>query len=467
MQRDNNAANRHKRGEIESKGMDKIIDVAQIMRDIRAQIIPDDRDSYFIFPKSEDDILASHLNELNRIFDFIADRRNDNSEHLDIGKRLPAFGRFNALMKKILIFLARVVRKAARVITRDQVTVNYNVDKCLKALVESDAEMFRSLNTVKEGTGAEMLRSIAAAKEEINAEIIRSLAAVREEINAETIRSLAAAKEEITETGKDARQVLHMQLTGQIEELRAEFDQDERIENITLPPDMYLRFEDQFRGSEKEITDRLKYYLDKYVYKYISKSEGDLIVDLGCGRGEWLALLKENGYHAKGVDLNEVMVQTCLGKDTDAVLADATDFLRKQESNTLKAVTAYQLIEHLRVRQLTELLVEIHRVLKPGGITILETPNANNVAVGSFSFYLDPTHRRPVHQEYIRFLAKEIGFGQAEIAYWKEDEIQQWFNSVVSADEETVTKSAMLRTLAESVKNIVYTSPDYALIAVK
>jgi predicted TPR repeat methyltransferase len=425
LQRDNIAVNWHKRGEIESKGMDKIIDVAQIMRDIRAQIIPDDQEIFDLTLKSEDDVLTPHLNELNRIFDFIARTRNDSSEHLDIGKRLPAFNRFNALMKKILIFLARVVRKAARVITRDQIIVNYNVDKCLKALVESDAEI---------------LRSVVALKDEM---------------------------ERFSKAGKDARQTLHTQLMGQIAELRAEFDQDERIENITLPPDMYLRFEDKFRGSEKEISDRLKYYLDKYVYKYISKSEGDLIVDLGCGRGEWLALLKENGYHAKGVDLNEIMIQTCLEKDTDAVLADATDFLRKQEAKTIKAVTAYQLIEHLKVRQLTELLVEIHRVLKPGGITILETPNANNVAVGSYSFYLDPTHRRPVHQEYIRFLAKEIGFGTAEIAYWKEDEIQQWFNSVVSADEETVTKSAMLRTLAESVKNIVYTSPDYALIAIK
>jgi O-antigen chain-terminating methyltransferase len=398
--------------------MDRIIDVAQIMRDIRAQIIPNANESFIPDLESENRLLVSNRNELNRIFDFIENTRRDSNEHLAIGSRLPSFNRFNTLVKRLLLFLVRIVRKATRFITRDQIIVNQNVDVCLKALVESNMEIFRAISAVHNDT----------------------------------------AKLHVP---------LHVPLEEQLTTLQTKVEEIHKNATTVLPPEMYMRFEDQFRGKEEEIRRRQNYYLEKYISQHIQNAEDDTIIDLGCGRGEWLNLLKEKGFHAKGVDSNEAMIQTCQAKGLDVVLADAIYFLRMQESNTIKALSSYQLIEHLHLWQLSELLLESYRVLKPGGIMILETPNPNNVEVGSSAFYIDPTHKRPVHQEYLAFLAKEIGFNQVEITYWKQDEIQNWFDSIVSSDEDTISKSAMLRTLAESVKKVVYASPDYALIAIK
>ena len=180
----------------------------------------------------------------------------------------------------------------------------------------------------------------------------------------------------------------------------------------------YVVFEDACRGSREQIRSSLSNYLP-----YIRQARDTLelpdsevrLMDLGCGRGEWLGLLNEQGWQAEGVDINKVMVQDCVNKGLSVVQQDVISYLKQQSSDSILAVTAFHIIEHIPFASLLSLFEESIRVLKPGGLIIFETPNVENILVGSHTFYHDPTHRNPVTPTSVQFLAHYIGFCQVEI----------------------------------------------------
>jgi 2-polyprenyl-3-methyl-5-hydroxy-6-metoxy-1,4-benzoquinol methylase len=177
---------------------------------------------------------------------------------------------------------------------------------------------------------------------------------------------------------------------------------------------LYAALEDEFRGSRSEIKERLSFYLPKLTEAGIG-SEAMPVLDVGCGRGEWLELLREQQMTASGIDLNRVLLAICEERGLPAIEAEAVAYLRSLPEASLGAVTAFHLIEHLTLPQLLNLLDAIWRVLKPGGMAIFETPNPNNMFVSSRYFYLDPTHRHPVPPLLGRFLAEARGFERVEI----------------------------------------------------
>jgi 2-polyprenyl-3-methyl-5-hydroxy-6-metoxy-1,4-benzoquinol methylase len=175
----------------------------------------------------------------------------------------------------------------------------------------------------------------------------------------------------------------------------------------------YLAFEDRFRGTRNEIKKRMRVYLPFLKREGISQSEG-AILDVGCGRGEWLQLLRESNYSkASGVDSNASMVEQCRGHGLDVTLTDGISHLETLRSGALAVLTAFHLIEHLSFSQLMKLLAESQRVLAPGGLAIFETPNARNILVGASDFYRDMTHRNPIHPDTITFALESVGFRDA------------------------------------------------------
>jgi O-antigen chain-terminating methyltransferase len=176
----------------------------------------------------------------------------------------------------------------------------------------------------------------------------------------------------------------------------------------------YVALEDEFRGSREDIKDRLSDYLPNLAEAGMG-SQAMPILDVGCGRGEWLELLRERDWQASGVDLNRVLVAMCQERGLPVIEADAIDYLRSLPEASLGAVTAFHLIEHLPLPRLIDFLDATVRVLKPGGMAIFETPNPNNVFVSSRYFYLDPTHRHPIPPALGQFLAEARGLRRIEI----------------------------------------------------
>lgn len=177
---------------------------------------------------------------------------------------------------------------------------------------------------------------------------------------------------------------------------------------------LYLALEDAFRGTPGEIGERLGIY-PPLLAKAGMKAGVDSILDLGCGRGEWLLLLKKEGFRAAGCDTNEMMVEECLAMGLDVTSAGLIDFLNSQPAASASAVTAFHVVEHLPLETMIRALGAALRVLRPGGLIILETPNPQNMLVGTHNFYLDPTHRNPLPAPLLRFLLEERGFCMVEL----------------------------------------------------
>jgi SAM-dependent methyltransferase len=175
----------------------------------------------------------------------------------------------------------------------------------------------------------------------------------------------------------------------------------------------YVEFEDNFRGTSEDITARLQVYLP-YLQRF-SGDESATVVDIGCGRGEWLRLLEQNQIKAVGIDMNLAMVETCLEQGLSAHCLDAIDYLREQPEASLAAITGFHIIEHLPFKILLSLFDAALRALRPDGLIIFETPNPENLSVGACNFYFDPTHLNPIVPAVAQFMAKQRGFVKADI----------------------------------------------------
>jgi len=220
----------------------------------------------------------------------------------------------------------------------------------------------------------------------------------------------------------------------------------------------YVSFEDEFRGEREDIKMRTAHYLETLAAAGIEHA-GGVVLDLGCGRGEWLEVLSEQGYTCRGVDLNNVMLEDSLARGFDVVEADAVDYLRGLADDSLAAITSMHLVEHLPHNVLIRLLDEAIRVLRPGGVLILETPNPENLTVGSCWFYLDPTHRNPIPPALLQWVVQQRGFAQPVVERLSEHrgvpDIQR-----VSED---VPGAAQINQMIEWFT----AAPDYAVIARK
>lgn len=166
----------------------------------------------------------------------------------------------------------------------------------------------------------------------------------------------------------------------------------------------YSAFEAQFRGNRELIENRLN------IYKNILNRSDGVVIDLGCGRGEWLSLLRQWGINATGIDSDSEMVKICRDYDLNVINDDIFIALDKYEDNSIGVISAIHVIEHLPFNMVIQLLNSCKRVLKSGGIIILETPNSENILVSSSEFFLDPTHLKPIPAKLLNFAAEYCGF---------------------------------------------------------
>ena len=178
--------------------------------------------------------------------------------------------------------------------------------------------------------------------------------------------------------------------------------------------DFYLQLEDKFRGSESLIKDRLGFYTS-YIAKLDKKLQKTPFLDIGCGRGEFLDLLNKNHQKARGLDLSSAMVKRAKERGYDVVEEDALSYLSAQKSEVFAGVSGFHLVEHIPFEQLIRLFNECYRTIKQDGMVIFETPNPENLTVGSLNFYYDPSHLHPLPPLLLAFCLEYSGFKNVEI----------------------------------------------------
>lgn len=210
----------------------------------------------------------------------------------------------------------------------------------------------------------------------------------------------------------------------------------------------YRAFEDKHRGSRELILGRLNAYAPLLKVLKSTFPGGDAL-DLGCGRGEWLELMESLGIHARGVDLDSGMLEACRERGYQVEEVDAIAYLQGLPSESLVLISAFHLVEHIPFEMLTTLVTEAFRVLEPGGILIMETPNPENLCVGTESFYLDPSHVKPIPPRLLSFIPEFIGFDRTTVFRLQEPMSLVYQDSITLLDVFTGV------------------SPDYAVIAQK
>ncbi|MBI2685541.1 MAG: class I SAM-dependent methyltransferase [Acidobacteria bacterium] len=170
----------------------------------------------------------------------------------------------------------------------------------------------------------------------------------------------------------------------------------------------FLRFAERYRGPEQYVRKNFESYLDYFAGK-------TRVIDLGCGRGEMLELLREKGLPAKGIDGDAESVAICKSKGLDAEVADLFEWLRAQPDGAFEVLFCSQVIEHLPPLELPQFIRDCAAKLETGGVLILETPNPECLAIFATHFYLDPTHQRPVPPVLAAFHMEEAGLGRIEV----------------------------------------------------
>jgi O-antigen chain-terminating methyltransferase len=211
----------------------------------------------------------------------------------------------------------------------------------------------------------------------------------------------------------------------------------------------YFAFESVMRGSVEEIRERQRVYVDDL-------REHQPVLDVGCGRGELLGLLREAGIEASGVDADADMAAFAAGEGLDVVQGDGLAHLESLADGSLGAVVAAQLVEHLPPAVLVRFLQLAAQKLRPGGILVAETINPLS-PLALRSYFADLTHAQPLVPETLELLAKQAGFAGTEIRYLNPPAQR------LSADDVPPVIAENVRRLNE----LLFGPLDYALYATK
>ena len=230
----------------------------------------------------------------------------------------------------------------------------------------------------------------------------------------------------------------------------------------------YVSFEDVFRGAPGDIAERQRAYLDCF-------AGASDVLDIGCGRGEFLELLRERGVVARGIDTNPEMVARCVERGLSATRADALNHLTALPEHAVGGIFSAQVVEHLEADYLVRLTQEMHRVLRPGGRAVVETINPTSW-IAFFSAYLrDVTHRHPLHPDTLEYLLRAAGFRDVRVAYSSPPPAASRLERVAVDRELSATPAGaalveladVFNRNADRLNDLVFADQDYAVIATR
>jgi O-antigen chain-terminating methyltransferase len=358
-----------------------------------------------------------------------------------VGTDVPPMLNIPAPLRGLARIVARLVLYAASFITDRQRSYNKGMISAMELLMQSTNESAANLATtlagIREAAGQqiEAMQSVAAHQ-------LTLVHVVHEEI-----ASLKAAQ--ALQQRQFASLAEGQRLYAGTAAQEQPYKPDQEMQHALDP--LYADLERRFRGTREELTAKHRRYLP-LIRAAGAGTTALPVLDLGCGRGEWLELLANEGFVARGVDLNRIFIAECRQRGLPAEEADVMAYLAALPDGSLGGVTGIHLVEHLPFETLITLLDESLRVLKPGGIAIFETPNPQNVMVGTNNFYFDPTHRQPLPILTMKFLLEARGFTNV---HWLP--VSELSTEMIAEDTE----------IARRFNAYFYAPMDYAIIGTR
>lgn len=426
------------------------VNVEQIMQDIRKEIqINGDLEN---LPAFEDipiregvDIAASETPAgLTQI--------ESSLQYVSANPEVPYYWSFGPA--GIKTFLKRIVRKLLRCLLLPIVDMqnrfNSHVANCLNALrdllnaqAEEIAALKRELSAYREGT-IQHLNSIEGR--------VGGLQQKTDSLDRQSDAFSASVAKMLMKYRSNEGIPVGQENTGRQHEQK----RMEASESVYTILD-YFKFQNDFRGTRSVISERQKIYLP-----YFQNSTGP-VIDIGCGRGEFLRLMKDNQIPAFGIDLYpEYEVEGELN-DLDIRHGNGIEFLKDSEQQ-FGGIFAAQVIEHISFTQLQDFCAAAYEKLAPGAYLVLETPNPTCLSMFTSSFYIDPTHNKPVHPLLLEYLLKEVGFTDVRTIFTEASRTNIMLPMIES---DAIKNLEEVNQAITMVSNFLYGSLDYAVIARK
>lgn len=220
----------------------------------------------------------------------------------------------------------------------------------------------------------------------------------------------------------------------------------------------YFMFEHRFRGSREEVKERQRLYLDIFIGK-------SPILDIGCGRGEFVELLLKRGHEVKGIDVNADMVADCQERNLPVLKADGISYLQSLPDDSLGGIFSAQVIEHLESEQIIRLISLAHSKLRPGGVLVTETVNPQVLYVYANQFYLDPSHQQPVHPRTLEFIFQQVGFNDTSFRF--SSPVHDMWIPNLAIDSGQISNLGEFNRAVDRLNQLLFGEQDYAVIGVK
>ena len=273
--------------------------------------------------------------------------------------------------------------------------------RLFRRAIEPDAERQKNFNVVLLELLNDIRRDADAIRRDLRADVEAVQKSAGDALAAETARMHG-----LVLTAARRNDALIAALDQKIETLAVRIR--DVVNPVVTPDTLYRRLEDALRGSESEVRADVAHYVRL-------AADHQPALDVGCGRGEFLVACREASITARGVDLNERSVADLRARGFDVALAGIPECFGNAGDGSLGSILAMHVVEHLPVEALFALFREARRVLKTGGLLMIETPNAESIAISATDFWRDPTHLAPRHVAALTVLAREHGFEIAEV----------------------------------------------------
>ncbi len=349
-------------------------------------------------------------------------------------------------------FVKKTIARALQWFVRDQVAFNRETVSAIEAVIEALNDHNRALLSLAAHAGQQIeavreLQDIRSHWSELRADWDSKLAANEVQFLRSVADLQGAFQHRVTLMESNFRELVKAQhadylgaldranldiqqrLWADLEKIRQEYDRLIHTElrlirqraPVQVPspavaalPEIpaaefdYGRFAERFRGTEEYVKRNVEFYKP-----FFANCEN--VLDIGCGRGEFLGLMRDQGIAARGIDLSEESVAQSRQNGLNAEVADLFSWLPAQPEQQFDGIFSSQVVEHLDPRRLPEMIRLCAASLRRGGILAIETPNPQCLAIFATHFYLDPTHTRPIPHPLMAFYMEEAGLGQIEV----------------------------------------------------
>ena len=346
------------------------------------------------------------------------------------------------------------------------------IDPSLWKQREFNSCIVRILNRISERLGRvddRIAQSQSSISDQVNDRIAQSQSSISDQVNNRIAQSQSKVYSDI---GEQVRSVIlamnkdienRAWLAGILEEKIAKSKEKRSDEMLSSQVTglNYFIFEDRFRGSRNDTKAKQ--------LKFVKYFEGcKNVLDIGCGRGEFLELLKDNGISGHGIDIDEDMVRYCRSRDLNVEKLDAVSYLNQLEDKSLDGIFIDQVVEHLDPDYLIKMIDLCYKKMLFGAYIIMETVNPLSL-LSLANFYMDMSHKRPVHPETLKFLMSAAGFRET-VAQFYEPAVEDGRLRYIDADELAEKERSLADIInrnTDMLNNMIFGPRDYAAIGKK